>query len=164
MIVVLFGVAGCGKTTVGRLLAGKTGANFVDADALHPPKNIERMASGLALTDEDRRPWLERVRARMDEATQRSEKLVVACSALKKRYRDFLRKDFPGELVFVYLRGAPEEIGERLAKRTGHFMPTALLRSQFDALEEPAAGEAFAVDIDRSPEEIAAAIRKRLRL
>lgn len=162
MIIVILGVAGCGKTTVGLLLAENIDGVFVDADSLHPPRNVERMATGVPLCDEDRWPWLERVRMRMDEAREAGETLVVACSALRKRYRDFLREGSPDQVAFVYLKGAPEQIAERLAKRTGHFMPGALLRSQFEALDEPAADEAVTIDIAGTPKEIVNEIVRRL--
>jgi gluconokinase len=131
------GVSGSGKTTVGSLLAQRLGVPFVDADTLHPPANIAKMAAGEPLDDDDRRPWLEKVG---EWLADHSDGGVASCSALKRRYRDQLRAHCPGA-QFLHLSGSAEVIRARLAARTGHFMPAALLRSQLDALEPLGADE-----------------------
>jgi gluconokinase len=159
VIVVVMGVAGSGKTTVGRLLAAALGAEFIDADDHHPPANVAKMRAGTPLTDADREPWLERLNALLRERTARGASVVLACSALKAAYRDALLRELP-DARLVYLRGSRELIGARLAARRGHYMNPALLDSQFAALEEPADG--IAVDVAGTPEAIAAAVRRRL--
>ena len=162
MIVVLMGVSGSGKTTVGKVLARQLGWAFVDADDYHPAANIEKMRRGLPLNDDDRKPWLAALRQRVDAACARGENVVLACSALKHAYQDYLREDVPLCVRYVYLRGSEELIRQRLAARTGHFMPPGLLHSQFEALEPPAG--ATEVDVAASPEEIAGEIRRQLNL
>jgi gluconokinase len=136
--VVVMGVSGSGKSTVGAALAQRLRVPFVDADTLHPAANIAKMAAGEPLDDNDRYPWLEMVG---DWLAGHRDGGVVSCSALKRMYRDQLRAHCPG-VEFLYLSGAPELIAGRLAARSGHFMPAALLRSQFDALEPLGADEA----------------------
>ena len=156
-IYVIMGVAGSGKTTIGELLAHALGIPFLEGDDLHPRANIERMAHGIPLTDEDRRPWLLAIAQRLREAEQSGSGLVVTCSALKRSYRDLLRSHGAAETRFVYLRGSEPTIAERLARRRGHFMPASLLESQFAALEEPGDDEHASVfDIRESPEAIVA--------
>lgn len=156
-IYVIMGVAGSGKTTIGELLAHALGIPFLEGDDLHPRANIERMAHGIPLTDEDRRPWLLAIAQRLREAEQSGSGLVVTCSALKRSYRDLLRSHGTAETRFVYLRGSEPTIAERLARRRGHFMPASLLESQFAALEEPDSDEHASVyDISESPEAIVA--------
>jgi gluconokinase len=162
MILVLMGVSGSGKTTVGRILAEQLGWTFLEGDDFHPRANVEKMHSGRPLTDEDRRPWLEALRRRIDELSERGENAVLACSALKHDYREYLRQHEPDNVRYVYLSGSEELIRERLARRKGHFMPPALLHSQFEALEPPA--HALTVDIAPPPEVIAAQIRSKLGL
>lgn len=125
------GVSGSGKSTVGAALARRLAVPFIDADTLHPPANIAKMTAGEPLDDDDRRPWLERVG---EWLADHRDGAVASCSALKRKYRDQLRAHCP-EVEFLHLAGSPELIGGRLAARSGHFMPAALLRSQFDALE-----------------------------
>lgn len=132
------GVSGSGKSTVGAALAQRLRVPFVDADTLHPPANIAKMAAGEPLDDDDRRPWLDAVG---EWLAGHRDGGVVSCSALKRKYRDQLREHYP-QVVFLHLAGSPALIGGRLAARTGHFMPAALLRSQFDALEPLGADEA----------------------
>lgn len=134
-IIVIMGVAGAGKTTVGQLLAGELGWSFVDADPLHPAANIDKMSRGLPLNDADRAPWLIAVRDRMITALARQENLVVACSALKQRYRDTLSAGVA--IAWVYLQGSREQIRGRLERRSNHFFPAEMLDSQFADLEEP---------------------------
>ncbi len=144
--IVVMGVSGSGKSTVGSALAQRLRVPFVDADALHPPANIAKMAAGEPLDDDDRRPWLDLVGEWL--AGHRSGG-VASCSALKRAYRDRLRAHCP-RVEFLHLSGSPELIGHRLAARTGHFMPVALLGSQFEALEPLGRDEAgVTVDVGR---------------
>ncbi len=160
MVVVLMGVAGSGKTTVGRMLAAETGASFYDADDFHPQANVERMREGVPLTDEDRRPWLEALRSLVADCLERGERAVLACSALKEEYRERLHVD--ERVRFVYLKGDYALIEARLRGRRGHFMKPQMLESQFDALEEPR--QALRVDVSARPEEIVETIRGGLGL
>lgn len=144
------GVAGSGKTTIGRSLADALRCAFVDGDSLHPAANIEAMRRGTALTDADRMPWLAAIRERMVEAHRRGERLVVACSALRQSYRTYLGEGLT--IDWVYLRGAPGLIASRLESRRGHFLEPGLLPSQLDTLEEP--GNAIVADIALPPAEI----------
>lgn len=132
--VVVMGVSGCGKSTVGGALAERLRGDFVDADQLHSPEAVAKMASGTALTDVDRAPWLARVGASIAAASAQRP-VVVACSALKVRYRDAIRAGAGRPVHFVHLTGSPELLGDRMCARPGHFMPPALLASQLDALE-----------------------------
>ena len=145
------GVAGSGKTTIGRLLAEVLGAGFTDADDFHSAQSVTKMRQGIALTDADREPYLAATRAAIDEAKRLGERRVFACSALKARYRERLGAGDP-VVRFVYLKGDAGLIRERLSRRTGHFFDPALLGSQFEALEEPY--DALTVDIARAPGEI----------
>jgi gluconokinase len=154
------GVSGAGKTTVGRLLAQDLNFRFYDADDFHPPANVAKMRDGQPLNDEDRQPWLMALRRVILESLQNKTGAVIACSALKKSYRDLLKVG--PEVRLVYLKGGPELIRRRLAAREGHFMPPQLLASQFAALEEP--DDAVIVEIDAAPAQIAAESRRRLRL
>lgn len=164
MIVVVAGVAGAGKTTVGRPLADRLGWSFHDADDLHSVENVEKMRRGEALDDRDRAPWLAEVRELIRSLSGRGEDGVVACSALKKSYRDFLRMG--PEVRFVYLKADPPLVHERLKHRAGHFARPMLAESQFDALEEPEDQQldALRVDAARAPEDIVEEIRTRLGL
>ena len=159
MIVVLMGVAGSGKTTVGRRLADALGCSFVEGDAFHPSASVEKMKRGAPLTDADRMPWLDALRQHLDGLAAQGQSAVVACSALKAAYRARLLDGLP-EARLVYLRGDYDLIRQRLEKRPEHFFRPALLRSQFDALEEPA--DALAIDIGPPPESIALAIQNHL--
>ena len=160
MIVVLMGVSGSGKTTVGKELARQMGWTFVDADDFHPAANVEKMHRGIPLTDEDRRPWLTAIHQRLLEAARRGENVVLACSALKHAYQEYLQHEEPERIYFVYLRGSEELIRQRLANRTDHFMNPNLLHSQFETLEPPE--NAIRVDIAPPPQGIAAEIRRKL--
>ncbi|WP_236761105.1 gluconokinase [Agrobacterium tumefaciens] len=146
--IVLMGVAGCGKSAVGAALAARIGANYLDGDDLHPPANIEKMSRGEPLTDEDRWPWLGEIGARLAEA---ESTLIIGCSALKRPYRDRIRVEAGAPVVFVHLSGTRELIAARMSARTGHFMPTSLIESQFAALEPPGVEEnAITVDVHNS--------------
>jgi gluconokinase len=159
MIIIVMGVAGSGKTTVGEILAVRLGWQFHDADDLHPPANREKMALGVALTDDDRRSWLDAVRQLIQRCLDRSASAIVACSALRESYRAELIVD-RAVVKLVYLKGSYELITTRLAARQGHFFNRHLLRSQFDALEEPT--DALVVDISRDPDAIADDIAARV--
>lgn len=136
-LILIIGVSGCGKTTIGKALAAKLGCPFLDADEFHPEANIRKMAGGIPLRDEDRWPWLQNcVAAVREHQTDPSRSVVLACSALKEAYRDIFKKAFP-ERVLVYLKGSPSRIEQRMRQRKGHFMKEPMLRSQFADLEEP---------------------------
>ncbi|HEY1952287.1 MAG TPA: gluconokinase [Gemmatimonadaceae bacterium] len=153
-IYVVMGVAGSGKTVIGAALARGLGVEFVDGDDFHSTQNVERMAAGIPLTDADRSEWLEGLAGRIRQARDAGNGLVLACSALKRAYRNILRLAAP-DLQFVFLDGASELIAERLSKRTGHYMPASLLDSQLATLERPSADEGVVIaDISRSPREI----------
>lgn len=155
---VVMGVSGCGKSTVGQALAQRLGLHFVEGDELHSPQNVARMAAGIALTDADRHDWLQAVAQQLANATAASRGVVVSCSALKRRYRDLLRAAAP-DLQLVYLHGPRELLAQRLAARRGHYMPPSLLLSQLETLEPPQADEAaVAADIAQSPERIVDAV------
>ena len=161
---VVMGVAGAGKSTVGQRLAAALGCPFRDADSFHPPANIEKMSRGEPLTDDDRWPWLCAIAAWIAERRAEGTSGVVTCSALKRRYRDLLTDGQRADVRLIYLHGDFDLIAARLAARKGHFMPPALLRSQFDALEVPGPDEApIAVPVDAPPEAIVARVMKVLR-
>lgn len=140
-MLVVMGVSGSGKSTVAAQLAGRIGATYVDGDDLHPPENVAKMRSATPLTDEDRWPWLDRIAQALMDARRRGQGVVIACSALRRAYRDRLRTGTNGQARFVFLDAPFEEIHARLAVRVHHFMPEALLRSQFDTLERPGCDE-----------------------
>jgi gluconokinase len=153
MIVVLMGVTGSGKTTVGRLLAERLGARFADADDYHPAANVAKMRAGIALDDADRAPWLARLNALAAESVASKQSLVLACSALKRAYREQLAAGIR-DVRFVFLDGPREVLAARLATRTGHYMNPALLDSQLATLERP--DDAIVLSIEATPEELAA--------
>jgi carbohydrate kinase (thermoresistant glucokinase family) len=158
LVIVLMGVSGCGKSTVGAELSRALGWPFRDADSFHPAANIEKMHRGVPLTDADRWPWLDAIAQWIDDRLQRRSPGIVSCSALKRAYRQRIVGDRAG-VGLVYLRGEMSVIAARLAARTGHFMPASLLASQFEALEEPQADEpAVVVSVTESPARIAATI------
>lgn len=152
--IVVMGVSGAGKSTIGELLSQRLNRPLIEGDSLHPPANIAKMSQGIPLDDDDRRPWLEAIAARIDEARQSRAPIVVTCSALKRSYRDILTGGHD-DVGFVYLRGAKDLIAGRLKARTDHFMPPGLLDSQFAALQEPGEDEpTLAIAIDATPNEI----------
>lgn len=155
-LVVVMGVSGSGKTTIGTLVALEAGVPFVDGDSLHPIENVRKMASGTPLDDEDRWPWLDVVGGRLRDAGDAGTGLVLACSALKRRYRDRILRRAP-DAVFLHLTGALDVLGARLEGRTEHFMPTSLLQSQLDALEPLDDDErGHQVSVDQPVEEVVA--------
>jgi gluconokinase len=158
MIVLIMGVEGAGKTTVGRLLAQRLGWEFADGDDFHPRQNKEKLHKGIPLTDADREPWLEAIHEAMLGWVAEKRNVALACSALKEKYRAAL--DVGPDMRVVYLKGSYELIAERLRKRTGHFVSPSLLASQFETLEEPA--DAVVVDASAAPEEIVESIELRL--
>ncbi|GAB7260799.1 MULTISPECIES: gluconokinase [Dickeya] len=145
--IILMGVSGSGKSSVGAQLARAIHAKFIDGDDLHPRANIQKMASGQPLNDDDRAPWLERLNDAAYSLLHKNETGIIVCSALKRRYRDRLRDGNDG-MVFLYLKGSFDVILQRHQARAGHFMPTGLLQSQFDALEEPDETEADVITVD----------------
>lgn len=151
-IVIIMGVSGSGKSTIGQALSEQTGIPFFDADDYHPPANFEKMKSGQALQDEDRWPWLHRLAELLFLQQKQQRGAILACSALKTKYRDLLANDLLPAPLWIYLDGSPELIAERLQARSGHFMPPALLASQFEALEIPK--KAIRVPIDQDVESI----------
>ena len=163
-IVVVMGVSGCGKSTLGALLASHLRWEFADADWFHPASNVDKMHSGIPLTDEDRWPWLNAVAAWIDRRRHAGGHGVIACSALKRRYRDLLIGDRAG-VRLIYLKGDETLIARRLATRQKHFMPCSLLHSQFEALEEPGPDERpIIVSIEPRPREIAAQILSAMNM
>ena len=158
MFVLIMGVTGSGKTTIGALLAAAMGWPFYDADDFHSPDNVRKMTSGVPLTDEDRGPWLEELHELIAHHDERGENGVLACSALKEAYRRILSAD--ADVALVYLKADPGLIRSRLASRRGHYMPPRLIESQFLDLEEPTEG--IIVDAARPPEETVRAIRSNL--
>jgi carbohydrate kinase (thermoresistant glucokinase family) len=158
------GVSGCGKTTVGALLAGRCDWDFEEGDSLHPKANVDKMHAGHPLNDQDRWPWLERVAAWIQGQLDAGKNGIITCSALKRSYRDILNRRGSG-VVFIYLAGTSETIAARLAVRHGHFMPPSLLASQLEALEEPAPDEPFIrIDIGPPPQKIVQEIIDGLNL
>lgn len=158
MILVVMGVAGVGKTTIGRKLAGFLGVDFIDADSFHPRKNIRKMEHGIALTDRDRTTWLETIHEKCLQLGARGEDAVVACSALKAAYREVLGRGV--EVMWIYLSASRETVRARIERRVGHFAKATLLDSQYEALDEPP--DALLVDAERSPEKIVRMIVEEL--
>ena len=155
------GVSGCGKTAIGTRFAHALGIEFVEGDSYHSPANIQKMSAGIPLDDQDRTDWLRAIASRIRRANDTGEGVVVSCSALKRAYRDIIRAE-GGSVKFIFLRGERSLIAERLAARTGHYMPATLLDSQFAALEEPSTDEgAWVADIDASPDAIVASLVAR---
>ena len=161
MVIVIMGVAGSGKTTVGRALAADLGWSFRDADDFHPAANVAKMSAGQPLTDADRAPWLAAIRAYIDDRLARDESAVVTCSALKERYRAVLAAD-PAHVKLVHLAGDPALLAARIAGRTDHFMKPAMLASQLAALEPPR--DALTIDVADTPETMVAKVRAGLKV
>jgi gluconokinase len=161
VIVIVFGVSGAGKTTIGKLLAEQLGWAFYEADDFHPRANIEKMRAGRPLTDEDRWPWLERLREQIARSLTTKENAVLACSALKRAYRERLRVS--DEVKFVFLHGDYALVERQLRHRRRHFMNPALLKSQFVDLEEPGWDEeAITIELGRTPQELVKEIKAKL--
>ena len=162
-MITIFGVSGAGKTTIGKLLVRDLRWRFIEADDFHPAANIEKMRSGHPLTDNDRWPWLEQLRQQIERSLSARENAVLACSALKRAYRD--RLHVSDEIKFVFLRGDYALVQKQLRSRHGHFINAALLQSQFDDLEEPESDEnVLTIELGRTPEEIVNRIRVKLHL
>ncbi|MFN7332706.1 MAG: gluconokinase [bacterium] len=152
--IIVMGVSGSGKSTIGALLAERLGWPFADADGFHPPANVAKMASGQPLTDADRWPWLDAIAAHIGAARRTGQPVVVACSALRRAYRDRLRAGH-GDLIFLHLSGAPAVIAERQAARQGHFMPPSLMASQFATLEDTGdEPDALSVSVTAAPQSV----------
>jgi len=164
VVAVVMGVSGSGKTTVSALLAAALGCQFQEGDDLHPAENVEKMQSGTPLTDADRLPWLHKIADEIDAWRARHESGVLTCSALKRSYRDIIIDGRP-DVTLVYLKGSYDVIHRRMAARHGHFMPVALLDSQFATLQEPTPDEhPIIVDVGSRPAEIAAEVVNQLEL
>ncbi len=160
MVIIVMGVAGSGKTTIGSLLALELGWDFYDGDDFHSASNRAKMAQRIPLTDEDRSTWLASLRDLISQNLRENRSIVLACSALKKSYRDAI--NFNEEVRFAHLQGSYEQIEARLRERTGHFMSAEMLASQFEILEETP--DALGIDISNTPQEIVAIIRKGFNL
>lgn len=160
-VFVVMGVSGCGKTTVGEALAAHLNCRFYDADDFHPPENIAKMERGIPLNDLDRAPWLARLAALIQEHLDNGETAVLACSALKKRYRDELRVS--SQVQFIYLEGDFDLVWQRMQARRNHYMKAEMLHSQYDALEPPPVDEAIVIPIDQTVEDMLAQILRMKR-
>jgi gluconokinase len=163
MVIILMGVSGSGKTTIGRVLANELGWHFYDADDFHTPANKQKMSAGAALTDADRWPWLERLATKISRWASEHSGAVLACSALKQSYRELLDSQVAAcSTVYIHLTGDKMLIAERLASRRAHYMPIELLASQYEILEQCSA--ALPVDVSGTPVEIVAEIRSKMNL
>ncbi|HXH09001.1 MAG TPA: gluconokinase [Alphaproteobacteria bacterium] len=160
-VIIVMGVSGSGKSTVGQRLAAELGWPFYEGDDFHPQVNVDKMRQGIPLTDHDRAPWLTTLRRLIDDVIAAGQSAVIACSALKQAYRDRLAGPHR-EVQFVYLKGSYALIRQRMLERQGHFMRAGLLASQFDTLEEPE--DALTVDIAQEPQVIVAQIRRALQI
>jgi len=162
-LIVVMGVAGCGKSTVGEALARRLGKTFFDADDFHPAANVAKMSKGVPLTDDDRWPWLDRLGRALHDEAERAGMVVLGCSALRRAYRERLIASAGEPILFVYLQGPHALIAGRMARRSGHYMPLGLLDSQFAILEPPAADEnALTIDIDDPADILAERIHRTL--
>lgn len=159
MIYVIMGVSGAGKSRIGKLLADRLSLPFYDADDFHPQTNVKKMKSGQPLNDNDRKPWLEDLAIHIQK-WEKAGGAVLACSALKKKYRQLLKKKPESKVQFIYLKGTPEIIDKRLRQREGHYMPASLLNSQFETLEEPE--NAIVIPIDKKPSRIVDEILEKI--
>jgi len=161
--IIVMGVSGCGKSSVGEKLGEALHLIFAEGDELHPAANVEKMSKGIPLTDEDRMPWLDRIGEKIKASLEKGEGIIVSCSALKRIYRDRLRTAAGGNLFFVYLEGSKALLTKRMAERKGHFMPASLLESQLATLEVPTGEQGVVtVDIDDTVEGIAVTALKSL--
>jgi gluconokinase len=162
-VIILMGVAGCGKSTIGALLAARNDGKFFDADDFHPESNIQKMASGTPLDDADRTPWLARLRSEVIDSATPNSLTILACSALKASYRKQLGVGTPS-VTLIHLKGAHATLAERLTTRSGHFMKSGMLESQLATLEEPPPTECIHLTIEATPAEIVANIEMALGL
>jgi carbohydrate kinase (thermoresistant glucokinase family) len=160
MIVLVMGVSGAGKSTIGRALADALGADFLEADTFHSPANVAKMTKGVPLDDSDRWPWLDAIGQALDQAVRDGKRVVLACSALKQAYRDRLLKEGGRTGFTVFLKGEPDLIAARMSGRSGHYMPPTLLPSQLATLEPPK--DAIVIDIAKARDEILREILSRL--
>ena len=163
-VIIVMGVSSSGKSTVGQSIARRLNVPFLDGDGYHPPENVEKMRAGIALTDEDRWPWLEKLATALHEAADKKGATVGACSALKRAYRDFLVEKAGEPILFVYLQGSRETIAERMARRKHEYMPTSLLDSQFATLEvpDPASENVLIAPVTDSVEKLTQTVTKAL--
>ena len=159
LAIIIMGVSGCGKTTVGKLLSERTGIEFFDGDDFHSPANKQKMANGLPLNDDDRAGWLTRLADLLKDRLSQGKNTILACSSLKQKYRDILNTQ-PGNVCFVYLKGSYDDIYKRMRTRSDHYMKAGMLKSQFETLEEPA--DALIVDITLTPKQKIDLILQRL--
>jgi len=164
LAIIVMGVSGSGKSSIGEGVAARLGIHFIEGDALHPAANVEKMSKGIPLTDEDRWPWLEKIGQEITASLAKGEGIAVSCSALKRTYRERLRASAGGHLYFIYLHGSKELLTKRMGERKGHFMPASLLESQLETLEVPT-GEpgVVTVDIDDTIEAIVDASVRNLQ-
>lgn len=160
MVLIVMGVAGCGKTSVGRMLSEKLGWKYYEGDDYHPKENVEKMSNGIPLNDDDRKPWLLKLRSIIEDALSQGINIIITCSALKESYREILKVN--KEVKFIYLKGSYELIEARMKLRKNHFMKPGMLKSQFEALQEPA--DAITIEIDQSLEDIQKNILSEIKL
>ena len=160
-VIILMGIAGSGKSTIGKMLSERLGWQFYDGDDYHPKENVEKMKRGIPLTDDDRWPWLKAIKELIDSGLSKNQKSIIACSALKRSYRQYLKQDNE-DVAFVYLKGDDKTLRARISSRHGHFAGVDLLESQIETLEEP--HNVVTVDISRKPEEITDYLIERLEL
>lgn len=162
LVLIVMGVSGCGKSTAADAVADRLGWQRLEGDDLHPQSNIDKMSKGIPLTDDDRKPWLDRIATHIRALTQKNKTCVITCSSLKKSYRTILSGESQ-EVCFLYLKGTKEQIAPRLGARKGHFMPTTLLDSQFAVLEEPGQDEnMMELDVEASPDDLAKAVVEQI--